>query len=50
MSNFKWGLRSLQNLSGIHPDLRKVADRALQLVKRRSQYGLGNQFDLGALV
>ena len=31
MSNFKWGLRSLQNLSGIHPDLRKVADRALQL-------------------
>jgi peptidoglycan LD-endopeptidase CwlK len=31
MSNFKWGLRSLQNLSGIHPDLRRVADRALQL-------------------
>jgi peptidoglycan LD-endopeptidase CwlK len=31
MSSFKWGLRSLQNLSGIHPDLRRVADRALQL-------------------
>lgn len=31
MSNFRWGLRSLQNLSGIHPDLRRVADRALEL-------------------
>jgi peptidoglycan L-alanyl-D-glutamate endopeptidase CwlK len=31
MSNFRWGLRSLQNLSGIHHDLRRVADRALQL-------------------
>lgn len=26
----KWSSRSLQNLNGIHPDLRKVMDRALQ--------------------
>lgn len=31
MGNFKWGSRSLQHLKGIHPDLRKVADLALQL-------------------
>lgn len=28
---FKWSERSLRELEGIHPDLRKVADRALQL-------------------
>jgi peptidoglycan L-alanyl-D-glutamate endopeptidase CwlK len=28
---FKWSDRSLKNLKGIHPDLRKVADLALQL-------------------
>jgi peptidoglycan L-alanyl-D-glutamate endopeptidase CwlK len=26
----KWGARSLKNLTGIHPDLRRVMDRALQ--------------------
>lgn len=28
---FKWGRRSLDNLSTVHPRLRAVADRALQL-------------------
>lgn len=28
---FKWSKRSLTNMKGIHPDLRKVADRALEL-------------------
>lgn len=28
---FKWGQRSQLELEGIHPDLRRVADRALQL-------------------
>ena len=28
---FKWSPRSLRELKGIHPDLRKVADRALEL-------------------
>ena len=31
MSKYSWGLRSNQNMSGIHPDLRKVMDRAVQL-------------------
>ncbi len=31
---FSWGPQSLYNLKGIHPDLRKVADRALQLTTR----------------
>jgi peptidoglycan LD-endopeptidase CwlK len=26
----KWGARSLKSLTGIHPDLRRVMDRALQ--------------------
>ena len=26
----QWDARSLRNLAGIHPDLRKVMDRALQ--------------------
>lgn len=28
---FKWSKRSLRELEGIHPDLRKVTDRALEL-------------------
>lgn len=28
---FSWGTTSLYNLKGIHPDLRKVCDRALEL-------------------
>ena len=28
---FKWSARSLRELKGIHPDLRKVTDRALEL-------------------
>lgn len=31
MANFKWSERSLKALKGIHPDLRKVADLALEL-------------------
>ena len=31
-SQFKWSKRSLGKLAGIHPDLRKVMDRALELV------------------
>lgn len=30
-SNFKFGKRSLDNLRGVHPDLVKVANRALEL-------------------
>ena len=29
---FKWSARSLSRLEGIHPDLRRVMDRAIQLV------------------
>jgi len=28
---FKWSKRSLREMEGIHPDLRKVCDRALEL-------------------
>ena len=31
MSMRKWSTRSLKNLNGIHPDLRRVMDRALQM-------------------
>lgn len=31
MENFKWSRRSLEQLRGIHPDLRKVTDLALKL-------------------
>jgi peptidoglycan LD-endopeptidase CwlK len=31
MSNFKWGIRSLQRLSGVHPDLVAVCNRALEI-------------------
>ena len=31
MANFKWSQRSLKALKGIHPDLRKVCDLALEL-------------------
>lgn len=31
MPNFKWSKRSLNNMVGIHPDLRRVADLALSL-------------------
>jgi peptidoglycan L-alanyl-D-glutamate endopeptidase CwlK len=30
-TSFKWSQRSLKAMEGIHPDLRKVCDRALQL-------------------
>lgn len=33
MSNFSWGLRSHQNMSGVHHDLREVMNRAIQLSK-----------------
>ncbi len=31
MAGYKWSARSEKNLKGIHPDLRKVCDLALQL-------------------
>jgi len=31
MSNFSWGARSLKNLSGVHPDLVAVCNRALEI-------------------
>lgn len=31
MAKFKWSARSLKAMSGIHADLRKVCDRALEL-------------------
>lgn len=31
MSKYVWGDRSLKNMEGIHPDLRKVMDRALEI-------------------
>lgn len=31
MSGFKFGARSLKNLEGVHPDLVKVAHRALEI-------------------
>lgn len=31
MDSYKWGKGSLEELNGIHPDLRKVADLALKL-------------------
>lgn len=31
MQNFRWSTRSLKALQGVHPDLRRVADRALLL-------------------
>lgn len=31
MSKFQWGSRSLKNLEGIHPRLRAVCDRALEI-------------------
>lgn len=31
MSNFVWSQRSKNNLSGVHPDLRAVCDRALEI-------------------
>lgn len=33
MESFIWSKRSLRNLEGIHPDLRKVCDLALKLSK-----------------
>ena len=33
-AQMKWGTTSLYNLKGIHPDLRKVCDRALYLSSR----------------
>ena len=32
-NNFKWGIRSKQNLSGVHPDLVAVCNRALEISK-----------------
>ena len=34
MSNFKLGTRSRQNLQGVHPDLVKVVERAIQVTKQ----------------
>ena len=34
VNNFKFGERSLNNLKGINPDLRRVVDRSLQLTER----------------
>jgi len=31
MSNFSWGPRSRQNLSGVHPDLVAVCNRAIEI-------------------
>lgn len=31
MNNFKWSQRSKQNLSGVHPDLVAVCNRALEI-------------------
>lgn len=31
MATRKWGTASLKNLQGVHPDLRRVMDRALQI-------------------
>lgn len=31
MSSFSWGTRSRQNLSGVHPDLVAVCNRALEI-------------------
>jgi peptidoglycan L-alanyl-D-glutamate endopeptidase CwlK len=31
MNNFKWGARSLKNLSNVHPDLVAVCNRALEI-------------------
>jgi len=30
---YKWSMRSKQNMSGIHPDLRSVCDRALEITE-----------------
>ena len=34
MSGYKWSNRSLKNLSGLHPDLRSVCDRALEITQQ----------------
>ncbi len=34
MSNYKLGTRSLQNLSGVHPDLVAVVKRAIQITEQ----------------
>lgn len=34
MGNFNWGQRSLNNLSGVHPDLRSVCDYAIKIAKQ----------------
>ena len=34
MSNYKLGTRSLQNLSGVHPDLVDVVKRAIQITEQ----------------
>jgi len=31
---YKWSMRSKQNMSGIHPDLRAVLDRALEITEQ----------------
>lgn len=34
MSNFRWSQRSRQSLSGIHPDLVAVCNRAIQITEQ----------------